>query len=316
MLIPPFDKGRLGGILRSHILSLVGAAHRGRPVSQVGAIHRGHPSVALFPNPGVRGGTPLRNSRGISVLFLIVALLLMVAVGYVLSYLIPTKQKSVGFPIHSSQAFYLAQSGMEYGVRYASENGWRGQTDSGVFDITHLNDSGVSQRNLGRGRFTIGYNSGQDLLTSTGEMTGSEEKRILRVSNFTLFLRLIFDPAYAAPSWYLGGNLRARFYISNVRGANKTLRRFSAVWQADNTRTITEIYIAGTRRWSGNYSSGSPRVSLSSNYTIAGNTGGVEVRIYWSGRLFNLRNIVITLYTGANDDGFTFNLDPEGNGLP
>jgi hypothetical protein len=240
----------------------------------------------------------------------------MMAVGYVLSYLIPTKQKSVGFPMHSTQAYYIAQSGMEYGVRYASENGWRGQTDSGVFDITHLNDSGVSQRNLGRGRFTVGYNSGQDLLTSTGEMTGSGEKRILRVSNFTLFLRLIFDPAYAAPSWYLGGNRRARFYISNVRAANRTLRRFSAVWQADSSRTITQINIGVAQRWSGNYSSGSPRVSLSSNYTIPGNTGGVEVIIYWSGPLSNARNIVITFYTGAADDGFPFNLDPEGNGLP
>jgi hypothetical protein len=240
----------------------------------------------------------------------------MMGVGYVLTYLIPTKQKSVQFPIYSTQAFYIAQSGMEYGVRYASEKGWRGQTDSGVFDITHLNDPGVSQRSIGHGRFTIGYNSGQDLLTCTGEMTNSGEKRVLRVSNFIRFLRLIFDPDYSAPYWYLGGTRRARFYISNVRGPNRTLRRFSAVWEADNTRTITQIYIAGAQRWSGNYSSGSPRVSFSSNYIIPGDTGGVEVRIYWSGNLSNGRNIVLTLYTGANDDGFPFNLDPEGNGLP
>jgi hypothetical protein len=256
------------------------------------------------------------NSKGISVLFLIVALLLMVAVGYVLSYLIPTKQKSIIFPIRSTQAFYIAQSGIEYGVRYASEKGWKGQTDSGVFDITHLNDSGVNQRSLGNGRFTINYNSGQDLLTCTGEMTNSGEKRILRVSNFTVFLRLIFDPARPAPSWYLGGNRRARFYIANVRGANRTLRRFSAVWEADNTQTINQIYIDGNQRWSGNYSNGDPRENLDSNYTIPGNTGDVEVRIYWNGPLSNARNIVITFYTGANDDGFTFNLDPEGNGLP
>jgi len=240
----------------------------------------------------------------------------MMTAGYVLSYLIPTKQKSIIFPIHSTQEFYIAQSGMEYAVRYASEKGWKGQTDSGVFDITHLNDSGVSQRNLGNGRFTVNYNSGQDLLTCTGEMTNSGEKRVLRVSNFTVFLRLIFDSAYAAPSWYLGGTRRVRFYIANVRGANRTLRRFSAVWQADNTQTINQVYIAGTQRWSGNYSSGSPRVTFSSNYTIPANTGGVDVRIYWTGNLTNGRNIVITFYTGANDDGFTFNLDPEGNGLP
>jgi len=35
----------------------------------------------------------LRNEQGISVLFLIIAMLLMVTITYVLSYLIPTKHK-------------------------------------------------------------------------------------------------------------------------------------------------------------------------------------------------------------------------------
>ncbi len=61
----------------------------------------------------------LINSKGISVIFLVIAMLLMVTIGYVFSYLIPTKQKSVVFPIQSTQAFFIAQSGVEFAVRYA-----------------------------------------------------------------------------------------------------------------------------------------------------------------------------------------------------
>ena len=60
----------------------------------------------------------LINSKGISVLFLVIAMMLMVTIGYVFSYLIPTKQKSVVFPIQSTQAFFIAQSGVEFAVRY------------------------------------------------------------------------------------------------------------------------------------------------------------------------------------------------------
>jgi hypothetical protein len=64
----------------------------------------------------------LINSKGISVIFLVIAMLLMVIIGYVFSYLIPTKQKSVVFPIQSTQAFFLAQSGVEFAIRYAKDN--------------------------------------------------------------------------------------------------------------------------------------------------------------------------------------------------
>ena len=72
----------------------------------------------------------LMNSKGISVLFLVIAMMLMVTIGYVFSYLIPTKQKSVKFPIYSTQAFYIAQSGVEFAIRYAQDQGWRGATDN------------------------------------------------------------------------------------------------------------------------------------------------------------------------------------------
>jgi hypothetical protein len=125
----------------------------------------------------------LKNSKGISVLFLVIAMLLMVTIGYVFSYLMPSKQKSIIFPIQSTQGFFLAQSGVEFAVRYAKDQGWTTPTQ-----LLVLNGAAVYRRNLGAGRFTINYTNTTDTLTSFGEIpTGTERRRIV-VSNFTSFL--------------------------------------------------------------------------------------------------------------------------------
>lgn len=104
-------------------------------------------------------------------------MLLMVTIAYVLSYLIPTKQKSVSLVIYSAQAFFLAQSGEEFAVRYARDNNWT--------TTTLLNNLNGVTRNLGSGRFTLTYNSGNDTLTSMGEVPTGTERRRISVSNFT-----------------------------------------------------------------------------------------------------------------------------------
>ena len=251
-------------------------------------------------------------------------MLLMVTIGYVLSYLIPTKQKSVRFPIYSTQAFYIAQSGAEFAIRYASDRGWRGTTDGGIYDINRLNGT---SRPLGNGTLTINYNNATgDILTSTGQITGSSENRVVRVSSFSLFLRLIFDPASPAPCWCLGTR-RARFYIQDVRynpaGINPLiLTSFSATWtQTGTARNITRIDMNGVQKYTGNYSNGSPAVNLnrpvgSPTQTI---TSGqiVNILVYWGNNVTNCTNILITFYTGALGTGesYPFNLDSAGDGL-
>jgi hypothetical protein len=259
----------------------------------------------------------LKNSKGISVLFLVIAMLLMITIGYVFSYLIPTKQKSVRFPIYSTQALYIAQSGAEFAIRYASDQGWRGATD-GVFDLTRL--SGIS-RPFRNGTLTLAYTSPpSDTLTSTGQITGVSENRVVSVSRFTHFLILIFDPSSAAPCWCLGTR-RARFYIRNVRGNPADtiiLRSFSATWSYTGTaRTLTRIFMNGTSRYNSNYTNGAAAVNLSSTQTI---TPGqlVTILVYWSNNVANGANINITFYTGTLGTGnsFKFNLDSNGNFLP
>ena len=110
----------------------------------------------------------------------------MVTIGYVLSYLIPAKQKSVIFPVQSSQAFFIAQSGVEFAVRYACGNGW---TTTAALDANINN----VQRNLGNGRFTLTYNFATygDTLISSGEIPVGNQRRKIVVSNFRSFLMRI-----------------------------------------------------------------------------------------------------------------------------
>jgi len=128
----------------------------------------------------------LINSEGFSVIFLVIVMLLMITIGYVLSYLIPTKQKSVVFPIQSTQALFIAQSGVEFAVRYAQVNGWTTTT------LLTNNLNGIT-RTLGSGSFTLTYNFATygDELISVGYVPSGTERRRIVVSNFTHFLMSI-----------------------------------------------------------------------------------------------------------------------------
>lgn len=252
------------------------------------------------------------NTKGVSALFLIIAMLLMVTIGYVFSYLIPTKHKSIVFPVHSHQAFFAAQSGVEYAVRYGSDQGWRSATD-----LLRLNNPGINQRNLITGRFTIDYDDGSNTLTSTGEFIGGNERRVVRVSNFTNFLRLIFRPDRPPPCWYQGTR-RAQFYIRNVGSTAVTLTAFSASWtQTGPVRRITTIYFGTTQVYSGTYYSGDPPANFNmggGSHTIGSNNNR-RVRIYWNANIANGANFIVTFYTATGKE-YIFNLDPDGDGLP
>jgi hypothetical protein len=267
------------------------------------------------------------NSKGISVLFLVIAMLLMVTIGYVFSYLIPTKQKSVIFSIYSTQAFFIAQSGVEYAIRYCSDRGWRRASDGtpSRLDLSRLNNAPDNQRNLGNGGFTIyyqnttgTYSAATDILTSTGQITGSSENRVVRVSNFSSFLRLVFDTGQLAPCWCLGTR-RARFYFRNVRGTSITLTGFAASWNSSVIPApyITRITLDGNTRYNGGgtyYSDPdlSPAQAFSSNETVVSNEQTTVV-VYWNVDT-SATNIIIKFFDNAGES-YTFNLDSAGNGL-
>jgi hypothetical protein len=269
------------------------------------------------------------NSKGISVLFLVIAMMLMITIGYVFSYLIPTKQKSVVFPIQSTQAFFIAQSGVEYAVRYAVAHNWRTTTDLGG-----LNAAGVYQKTLGTGRFTITYYNTPptvvDTLTSSGEVPSGTEKRKITVTNFTSFMQqhLVLDATYTPCLHYTtgGGGTRTYevyFHINDIDTTGNTiLNSFRASWDVDPP-TINRVRLEGTNRYTnGNYSNGDVRTNFNAGcatppctHTI--NPGdNIQVRIRWNATtsICDFNNLMVYFYD-TNGNEYTFALDPNGNGL-
>jgi hypothetical protein len=252
----------------------------------------------------------LLNSKGISVLFLVIAMLMMVTMGYVFSYLIPTKQKTISFAIHSNQAFYLSQSGVEYAVRFATDQGWTTSAS-----LLGLNAPGVNQRNLGRGSFTISYNNLTDQLTSIGQVLNMSERRII-ISNFTTFISTGLILVAPVPCW-TNPRTVARFYIQNVGSAAVTLTSFSASWREPPVRTLTSILMDGVQKFGGAYSSGGGV----SNFTPVGTTQTVNasqtimVNVQWNQNINPNSAVVISFYDSTGKQ-YIFNLDPEGDGLP
>jgi archaellum component FlaG (FlaF/FlaG flagellin family) len=253
-------------------------------------------------------GGILYNARGLSVLFLVIAMMLMVSIGYVFSYLIPTKQKSVSLVVSSNQAFFLAQSGVEFAVRYASDppNNWTTPAQlNGLDGIT---------RNLGRGRFTLDYNDATDSLTSVGEVPSASQRRIL-ISNFTAFLSkpLILAPGYQVPCWCQGTS-RLRFFIQNVGSSNITINAFSATWiKSGQARFITQIDM-GTplvTKFLGppNYATGNPPVNFNQGGGSQTITPGQVLQIvaYWNQNT-NADTIVFTFYDTLGGS-YRFQLD-------
>jgi hypothetical protein len=289
-----------GGVkqLRNTLLNSVGATFYGRLLK------------GRFPHLGVHRGTPLHNSKGISVLFLVIAMLLMVTIGYVFSYLIPAKQRSVSFPIYSNQAFFIAQSGVEYAVRYSADQGW-----TSTASLLGLNAPGVNQRNLGNGSFSISYNNLTDMLTSIGQIPNVGERRIV-VSNFTTFVSTGLVLVTPVPCW-VNPRTVARFYIKNVGSSSITLTSFSASCSQPPVRTLTSILMDGVQKFGGTYSSGSGV----SNFTPPGTTQivypnqTIMVNLTWNQNISPNCSVIVSFFDSSGKE-YTFNLDPEGDGFP
>jgi hypothetical protein len=254
----------------------------------------------------------LKNSKGISVLFLVIAMMLMVTIGYVFSYLIPTKQKTSSFPIHSIKAFYLAQSGVEFAVRYSIATWGANATPAELNGLDNLT------RNLGDrgGYFILDYDRPTNKLTSRGVIPNGGERRIV-VSNFTSFLRtpngLILDPRRPAPCWNSSTH-RAQFYIVNATESSLTFDSFRAYWTGGSD--LTEIYMGGVRKYRGSYSSGDNREDFNrggDSQTINSNTS-LLVEIYWNGDTSETY-IRVRFFDSATGNYYLFYLDPATTGL-
>ncbi|OPY00795.1 MAG: hypothetical protein A4E58_00006 [Syntrophorhabdus sp. PtaB.Bin006] len=128
----------------------------------------------------------LSNSRGISLVVLIVAMTLIMILGVSFVSIMASKQKGFLYQVDSYRALNIANAGVEYAIRCASDG-----LDSNGNSI-FFSDQGLSTlgRSLGGGTFSINYAYSQtidaDLLTATG--TYGTSSRQVRLSRFRRYL--------------------------------------------------------------------------------------------------------------------------------
>lgn len=134
----------------------------------------------------------LFNNKGISLVILLISMTLIAVLGASFVSLMSAKQKSFLHQIDSYRALNLANAGVEYAIRFASDGG-----DTLGFSNPALT---TTERSLGGGAFSISYIYNQtisnDLLRVTGTYNGSSrEARLLRFRRYINPLTLVPDSA-------------------------------------------------------------------------------------------------------------------------
>lgn len=262
----------------------------------------------------------LTDDRGVSIIALIVIMLVMGSIGYVFSSLIATKQYSMGMAAPSQQAFYVANSGIEYAIRYASERGWTTGPDLNNLDGVVLN--------VGQGQFLLDYDEPADTLSSTGEVSDAEREVALEnLASFVSDIQCIElvtsidpPPITGIPSctYNQGPRTVVRFYIRNICSSQPliTLTEFRATWNPAQ-RNLQRIWFDGVLKFQGGYVSGNPWTALNRGGdsqdvdTCHGDQyQGVEVQVRFN-RVLADNTTFVFQFRDTNGEEYTFDLaDP------
>ena len=86
----------------------------------------------------------LRGESGFSVMVIIFVMLVLTVIGYSMTRMMATKQKSVPITAHSSSAFYVAEGGINYAGKYLS-------------DLVSWSSLSDESKNLGNGNFNVAF---------------------------------------------------------------------------------------------------------------------------------------------------------------
>ena len=132
----------------------------------------------------------LLGNKGVTLITLIIAITIFSVFITVFSYIMIAKHESEPLYVQSTQAYAVAQAGIEYSIRYATDN------ESNFF----ANPASVfpvpgTPQSFGNGSFTLGYDSVKDELTSTGTV-GTAERQIIysKFKSVVLCQPITLDP--------------------------------------------------------------------------------------------------------------------------
>ncbi len=104
------------------------------------------------------------GNKGVTLITLIIAITIFAVFITVFSYVMIAKHGSEALYVQSTQAYAVAQAGIEYGIRYA--------TDKYVVDPTYdYSDFPINDQSFGNGSFTLVYTAATP--TDTSELTST-----------------------------------------------------------------------------------------------------------------------------------------------
>jgi hypothetical protein len=209
-----------------------------------------------------------RAERGIILIALLIAMVVIAVLIAALSAINITGFLSGPLYVGSTQAFYTAQAGAEYGLRYATDN-----SSSFCADPAAL-FSALGTVSFGNGKFTLVYDKGLNRLTAQGQV--GDARRTITIDSFDSFLPgcglIVLDPALTP--YRSGTGTSTRVYYQTINNASCTLR-ITSIGLAKNNGVpaqVSQLYFASTRVWNSNVwisaNSSSPTVLNTTDYNM------------------------------------------------
>ncbi|MGA1823775.1 MAG: hypothetical protein ACMUIP_03855 [bacterium] len=189
-----------------------------------------------------RGGHKERGAILITLIVIMVMLGLMIAS---FSTIMTTKHLSAPLFIHSTQSFYVAQAGVEWGIRYATDR----------FSDFTADPNAVFPENLiktfSNGAFSITYDSSNDIFTSTGQV-GLAQRQIA-LSSFSDYIEpgtglslIPGNPPYQGPT----GSAQKNLYVPVHNYFDQDIYIFQIdVAKINPAAQLNEILFDGTLVW-------------------------------------------------------------------
>ena len=182
----------------------------------------------------------LRDDKGVTLITLIIAITTFAVFITVFSYVMVAKHRASALYVQSTQAYTIAQAGIEYGIRYATDNGY------GSFPI--------NEQPFGDGSFSLDYTDINDAdrpnsLTSTGKIGVAEREIILQ--NFAGWVTgQAITLAPGVPPARAGGTVEVPF-INNYGEAIDIYKMEVAKSVSEIAATLKRIELEDTEVWSG-----------------------------------------------------------------
>jgi hypothetical protein len=189
----------------------------------------------------------LSNNKGVALIILIIAMTLISLLGAGMVSFMGAKQKSYPFQVNSYRALNIANAGVEYAIRFASD-GLDSNGNSIFFSDATLTTIGKS---FGGGSFSFNYAYATNILTVTGTYSSSSSRQI-RLSNFRRYISPVTLVPLASSRPYRSGYDTIVPTISNNE-SNFTVNRIDVTIPATGGNTYLDILRDGTSVF--NYSS-------------------------------------------------------------